>query len=93
MKTANRSIKNLCKVRWWLTFPLGGLAMCDLEREVVGNHRPVAAIEPVRGDAVFVSAAFLARHRWSAPDVCRRPAVGLLQGYCEPAGQTDLLLV
>ena len=57
MKTANRSIKNLCKVRWWLTFPLGGLAMCDLEREVVGNHRPVAAIGPVIRLADFLGAA------------------------------------
>ena len=38
--------------------PLGGLAMCDLEREVVGNHRAVAAIGPVKGDAVFVSQIF-----------------------------------
>ena len=38
--------------------PLGGLAMCDLEREVVGTHRAVAAIGRQRVTLYFVSQFF-----------------------------------
>jgi len=50
--------------------------MCDLEREVVGNHRSVAAIGPVNGDAVFGSQIFLARRG----PTC---AGGELSAYCK----------
>ena len=52
-------------------FSLGGFA---IEREVVGTDRAVAVIGPVKGDAVFVSPIFSARHRWSAvPAASCRP--------------------
>ena len=50
--------KNLCKVMMMADIFARRAPMCDLEREGVGNHRAVAAIGPVKGDAVFVPAAF-----------------------------------
>src|SRR5215471_11959334 len=54
-RTANKSIKNLCKVMIVADISLDGLAMCDLEREAVRKHRALTAKEPVKGYAVVLA--------------------------------------
>ena len=39
----------------WLMFALGGCDSRDIESEMMGKLRAIAAIEPIKGDAVFVA--------------------------------------
>ena len=34
---------------------LGGFDLCDLDSEMIGKLRAIAAIEPIKGDTVFVA--------------------------------------
>ena len=79
-KTANRSIKNFCKVMMAANLFRSAASLCAISSATrVGNHRAVAAIRPVKGDAVFVSQIF-----WRGIDG-QRPisAGGELSTYCK----------
>jgi hypothetical protein len=39
----------------WLMLALGGFDPCDIDREMMGKLRAIAAKEPIKCDAVFVA--------------------------------------
>ena len=39
----------------WLMSELGGFDLCDLDSEMIGKPRAIAAIEPIKGETVFVA--------------------------------------
>ena len=39
----------------WLMSELGGFDLCDLDSEMIGKLRAIAALEPIKGKTVLVT--------------------------------------